>query len=116
MKSKPPKSSQIKIHGSDLISGHQYLKLIEDFKAYDEGRKKHVKQLMEKIEFLSTEHPERATFYRDWQSARHYKKLFKDLSDAHERLLSRSIRLELRLEALTSRINELNSKIGLYGI
>lgn len=116
MKSTFPKSSKIKIHGNDLISGYQYLKLIEDFKAYDESRKKHVKQLMEKIEFLSTEHPERAAFYRDWQNVRHYKKLLKDLSDVNERLLLRSIRLELRLEALMNRINELNAKIEPYGI
>lgn len=44
--------SKISITPSDVISGSLYLKLIEDFKQYDNERKKYIKSLHDQIENL----------------------------------------------------------------
>ena len=44
--------SKISITPSDVISGSLYLKLIEDFKQYDNERKKYIKSLLDQIENL----------------------------------------------------------------
>ena len=44
--------SKISITSSDVISGSLYLKLIEDYKQYDNERKKYIKSLLNQIENL----------------------------------------------------------------
>lgn len=43
------------IRPTDLISGKQYLKLIEDFKAYDERRKERISELENELSRLKEE-------------------------------------------------------------
>ena len=102
-----PKSSSIRIAPTDLVSGRQYLNLVNDFKAYDQRRNRYLRWLEERVEFLRKEHPERAEFYRAWQGARHYEKVIKSLSESHDRMLQRCASLESRLQTLLKRIDEL---------
>lgn len=44
--------SKVPITSSDVISGSLYLKLIEDFKKYDNDRKNYIKSLLDQIENL----------------------------------------------------------------
>ena len=47
--------SKVPITSSDVISGSLYLKLIEDFKQYDNERKKYIKSLLDQIDKLKYE-------------------------------------------------------------
>ncbi len=49
--------AELKIRPNDVISGSMYLKLIEDYRAYDARQKKVIRRLQTDLDYLMFENP-----------------------------------------------------------
>lgn len=101
MKPKEP-LPDCKIRPTDLVSGVLYLKLIEDYKAYDKEQKKLIRKLQDKLNNLSQRDPELMKY-----AQRH--ELFKSLQDTIHKLRKENEELLIRVVELQKRVTELES-------
>lgn len=110
---------KIRIHPNDLISGAMYLKLIRDYKRYDEKQKEWIERLQKKLDFFEWENEDlrmaldevengRFTKLRDKitnqrLSLSAYHAQISQLKEENERLTVKLEQLSLLLEALNQR-------------
>lgn len=101
MKPKEP-LPDCKILPTDTVSGALYLKLINDYKAYDKEQKKLIRKLQDKLNNLTQKDPALMKYAQRYE-------LFKSLQDTIHKLRKENEELLIRIVELQKRVTELES-------
>lgn len=89
------------IQPTDLISGAQYLKLLNDYKAYDKEQKKVIRKLQDKVNYLTKKDPELMKYMQRKELFHQLGQTIHKLRQDNEELIIRIAQLEQRLAELT---------------
>lgn len=89
------------IKPTDIISGAQYLKLLNNYKAYDKEQKKVIRKLQDKVNYLTQRDPELMKYMQRKDLFHQLNQTIHKLRQDNEELIIRVAQLEQKLAELT---------------